>query len=407
MTIFISIASYRDSELIPTIRDCIAQARDPEALRFGICWQHGDDEERPAEFADPRFQVIAVPWRDSAGACWARAEIMKLWNGEDFFLQIDSHHRFARHWDAILMEQAQRCQTAKPVLSTYVAAYDPSTGTRQPPDPMQMDLDHFTEDGIALFRPRAIDPARRGSRPLRARFVSGHFLFAPGSFVQDVPYDPSLYFIGEEITLAVRAFTHGYDLFHPSAHVLWHEYSRTHRPKHWGDHVAGQTVGQPWNVRDKASRAKVSRFLTQPVYGPFGCGTARSFADYEAYAGLDFRKRTALPAVRQGSEPGTPGASDDPNALRRWDLRITLSRAELPSAALADPSFWYVGFHDENDVEIHRADAAGPELRMLVAGDAPEIVIARRFLSAQRPARWTVWPVSRSRGWLDKLGGAP
>ncbi len=63
-------------------------------------------------------------------------------------------------------------------------------------------------------------------RPLRARFVSAHFLFTLGAFVNDVPYDPELYFHGEEIMLAIRAFTHGYDLFHPPEHILWHEYTR-------------------------------------------------------------------------------------------------------------------------------------------------------------------------------------
>ena len=47
------------------------------------------------------------------------------------------------------------------------------------------------------------------------RLVCAHFLFAPGSYVNDVPCDPDLYYSCAEITLAIRAFTHGYDLFHP------------------------------------------------------------------------------------------------------------------------------------------------------------------------------------------------
>jgi len=408
MTIFVSIAAYRDPELAPTIHDCLAQACNPEALRFGVCWQHGEDEAPPSEFSDPRFRIVAVPWRESGGACWARAEVMKLWDGEDFFLQIDSHHRFTRHWDAILLAQAERCRAAKPVLSAYVAAYDPATGARSAAEPMQMDLDRFTEDGIPLFRSRAIDPAARAAGPRRARFVSGHFLFAPGSFVREVPYDPALYFTGEEITLAIRAFTQGYTLFHPSEHVLWHEYSRRYRTKHWDDHVAGRGVQQAWHALDVASRRKVTGFLTQPQVGPFGCGTARSFAEYEAYSGLNFRRRVARRAALQGQEPPpAPAPLAASAAPRQWDMRIVLKRADLPEAALSDPHFWYVGFHDENDAEIHRADAAGRELRDLVGGTTPEIVIDRRFVSLRPPASWTVWPVSHSRGWLDKLGGTP
>jgi len=406
MTIFISIASYRDPELIPTVRDALARARNPDQLRFGVCWQHGDGEAAPAEFSDPRFRVIAVPWRQSKGACWARAEIMKLWAGEDFFLQIDSHHRFVQDWDGILLSQMERAGAAKPILSTYVAGYDPGTGARGQADPYQMDFDRFTEDGIVVFRSRAMAEGARSGRPLRARFVSGHFLFAPGSFAVDVPYDPSLYFIGEEITLAVRAFTHGYTLFHPSEHVLWHEYSRAYRPKHWDDHIPGRDVEQAWHTRDAASRSKAGRFLAAPEIGPFGCGTARSFAEYEAYAGLNFRRRTAQRQAVQGTEPPpAPMPLTGTDRLRPWDVRIVLNRAVLPPAALADPHFWYIGFHDANDAEIHREDAADPELSTLMAHGEAEIVIGRRFVSARRPASWTVWPVSRSRGWLDKIVG--
>jgi hypothetical protein len=35
--IFVQIASYRDPELVPTIKDCISKAKNPENLVFGIC----------------------------------------------------------------------------------------------------------------------------------------------------------------------------------------------------------------------------------------------------------------------------------------------------------------------------------------------------------------------------------
>jgi hypothetical protein len=42
--IFIHIASYRDPELIPTIKDCLLKAKYPERLRFGIVWQHSKED---------------------------------------------------------------------------------------------------------------------------------------------------------------------------------------------------------------------------------------------------------------------------------------------------------------------------------------------------------------------------
>ena len=44
-TIFISIASYRDPQLLFTLRDCINKADNPANLRFGIAWQHNIEDE--------------------------------------------------------------------------------------------------------------------------------------------------------------------------------------------------------------------------------------------------------------------------------------------------------------------------------------------------------------------------
>jgi hypothetical protein len=406
VSIFISIAAYRDPELAPTIRNCLQRAHHPDDLRFGLCWQHGDDEPAPAEFADPRLRVIDVPWRESRGACWARAEIMKLWDGEEFFLQLDSHHRFTDGWDARLLELAERSGETKPLLSTYATPFDPAAGAPQSGEPMQMDFDYFTGDGIPMFRPRAIPDWAGLQRPLRARFVSAHFLFTLGLFVTEVPYDPELYFHGEEITLAIRAFTHGYALLHPSEHILWHEYTRSYRTKHWDDHVSAQGIELEWHISDAASRDKVRQFLDAPDTGPFGCGTERSFADYEAYAGISFRHRAVQDATLRGEEPPNPPApSSWATEPREWRVRIVLNRAALPPEALADPPFWYVGFHDAEGAEVYREDAFGVELRELLQSEAREIVIERRFSSDQQPATWAVWPVDFARNWLAKSIG--
>jgi len=398
MTIFVSIAAYRDPELNPTLADCIAKARAPQALHFGIVWQHGPDEPAPIAEGAGRLRVADVPWQESRGACWARAEAMALYDGEDFYLQLDSHHRFAEGWDAILIEQARATGAAKPLLTTYATAYDPAL---PPPagHPSAMRFDRFTPEGIPLFQAVPIPVGR----PQRARFVSGHLLFAPGRFVADVPYDPELYFIGEEISLAVRAFTHGYDLFHPGAHVVWHEYSRKLRTKHWDDHRTENGVATAWHTRDAASLAKVRQLLTAPETGPFGCGTARGFAQYEAYAGITFRRLFASRDARRGAEPPPP---IDAAPGRDWQVRLAIGHDRFAPAALDSPLFWYVGFHDAEGVEIARADADCGEMSRALAAKSGPIVIERRFVSPRAPARWTIWPADRKGRWLDRIEGA-
>jgi hypothetical protein len=241
-------------------------------------------------------------------------------------------------------------------------------------------------------------------RPLRARFLSAHFLFAPGSFVEDVPYDPDLYFLGEEITLSIRAHTHGYDLFHPCDVIVWHEYTRQSRPKHWDDHVKRNGVDLEWHERDAVSRAKVHQFLAEPNTGHFGCGAARTFADYEAYAGINFAQHTVSDETRLNLEPPPPTPSARDGTCR---LRICLDTAQLEPLARRDATFWYVGFHDEFQRELYREDALATELATLLGSSATRVELEREFRCEREPATWTVWPYSRSAGWLEKLCGAP
>jgi hypothetical protein len=302
--IFISIASYRDSQLVPTIRDCLAKARYPEQLRFCVCWQHGEDEHLPDWFSGRQFAVIDIPYVESRGVCWARSLIMDLWDGEDWYLQLDSHHRFDDDWDIRLLAQAAAVGNKRAVLSTF-------------PPPFTLDgswyrtalltaHDRFDEDGIPIPAGLSFPEWRPGLPPRRARYVSAAFLLAPGSFVEDVPYDPELYFHGEETMLSVRAFTAGYDLYQPCELLVWHEYTRAYRRKHWDDNADSSASGVAWHERDASSRARIRKLLAERRPSRCGLGDQRTLADYERYAGIDFRSRRIDESTRQHLEPPAP-----------------------------------------------------------------------------------------------------
>jgi hypothetical protein len=175
--------------------------------------------------------------------------------------------------------------------------------------------------------------------------------------------------------------------------------------KHWDDHSQAHGVEVEWHERDAASREKVRRFLEAPHIGPFGCGTERTFAEYEDYAGLSFWNRTAEEATSRGDEPSEPLALCRSTPEREWCIRIVLDRSMLPPEALADPLFWYVGFHDADNSELHREDVSADELREMLHGDARELVIERRFRPTRQPVTWTVWPTNSAGEWLGKVVG--
>ncbi len=398
MAIFVAIAAYRDADLARTVADCVAKARWPADLRFGICWQHAPGDPPPPDIHPARLRRIDVPWHDSEGACWARDQALSLWDGEDFLFQIDSHHRFAPGWDALLLAQAEASGTHRPLLTSYAQGFDPDGPDPEHGAPTVMLLHGFTAHGIPHYA-QAARPEWHGGPPRRARFLSGHLIFTLGRFVEDVPYDPGLYFIGEEISMAVRAFSHGYALLHPSAHVMWHEYSRRSRVMHWTDHQAA--------ARDAASLDRVQQLLSGRLHGRFGLGQSRSLAEYEAYAGVNFARRSATAAARNGIEPQPPPppGAGVLRAPQPWQVEIDLAVHALDSAALDRPAFWYVGFHDVAGLEVARADAEAGELQRQLASGRGRIRLTRRFLSARPPVSWTIHPTDRHRRWLAPLSG--
>lgn len=270
--IFVSIAAYRDPQLTRTIEDCLGKACHPENLRFGICWQHAIGEAAPPYSDDERFRILDIDWRESKGACWARAEVMKLWRGERWFLQVDSHCRFAVGWDDTLIRTSRQAPSSKPILSTYATPFTPGPNEVLEGAPLQMAFQGFTPEGIPHMRPLAIPGWQSLRRPLRARFLSAGFLFACGTFVREVPYDPELYFLGEEAAMTLRAFTHGYDLFHPCETIVWHDYVRKDGIRHWDDHTEANKTGTAWSEWDLQSKNKIKRLLAGQPVDEFGLG---------------------------------------------------------------------------------------------------------------------------------------
>ena len=310
MTIFVRIASYRDPELVPTLRDCVDKARWPDDLRFGLCWQHDQTESLGIFAKDRRFRIIDVPYRASGGMCWARRRCAARYDGESFTLALDSHHRFVQDWDAELIKMMELVGSSKPVLTTYPPAYDPGDETRYEKLPNAMAFDRFDSAGPIIMIPTPITNFQDIDTPLPSRFLAGGFSFSIGSFVEDVLPDPVMYFRGEETSMGARAFTHGYDLFHPHKIICWHEYGRQGKPKHWSDHATGVTAS--WHDLEQRGLARFRRlFRLDPHnpsedFGPYGFGTVRSLRDYEHYAGVNFDLQGVEDYVLSGGPPPNP-----------------------------------------------------------------------------------------------------
>ena len=308
--IFVQIASYRDSELLPTLKDIVLKCSKNTELSFGLVWQK-DQNESIGEFSnDPRVKVIDCDWEQSKGLGWARSLTQSLYKDEDFTLQLDSHHRFAQDWDKTLIDiyNELKQQSEKPLITAYAAGYDPQNDTNLVPMPCKVLPHDFKSSGTIWLNPV---PISNPTKPINARFVSGHYFFTTGNHCNEYKYDPDLYFAGDEIALSARSYTMGYDLYHPHVNVVWHHYGRNDRPKHWGDHNDSNKnkgiIEKTWNERDNESKRRIRQLLGEEDYGidlgKYGLGNIRSINDYEKYSGFDFKNRRIQQDAINGKEP--------------------------------------------------------------------------------------------------------
>jgi hypothetical protein len=277
--IFVQIPAYRDPELGPTLRDLFAKARHPQALRVAVLWQRGPEERLPAALLRrPGLEIVDVPYTESKGCNWARHRLQQLWRGEPYTLILDSHHRFVRHWDERLLEAHDGLVARgieKPIVTAYLPPYDARGDPRRRSRTPLKIYPYARADGL-LFRliGRPILKWRARSAPIPGEFVSLHCLFAAGDFNREIPFDPHCYFFGDEVGTSVRAFTAGWDIFHPHRLIGWHCYDRGYRPTHWDDHAS-------WSDLEQASLARLRKLLSGRKVEGYGAGDRRSLADFE------------------------------------------------------------------------------------------------------------------------------
>jgi glycosyltransferase involved in cell wall biosynthesis len=303
-TIFISMASYLDPMLFFTLNDAYAKASRPERLAFAVVDQNMEDQRATIAalpFAN-QVRYVHVHPEDTLGVCWARSTAFSLYDGEDFLLQIDSHMLFEEAWDDKLLAQHAklRMRSSKPIISTYPYRFDIVDGVPRPmknegrtalvlrPHP---EKNLAPDDAVLRFMARHLFT----DQPVAGCHVSAGFLFAAGAFVEEVPYDPYLYFHGEEQSLAVRSFTRGWDIFHPLLIPVYHLYKSegtAYLTHHWHGESEARRAFRSGYLLERAKKRLNRLLMGDGLPGAYGLGTARTLAQFHELSGIDYANHT-------------------------------------------------------------------------------------------------------------------
>lgn len=308
-TIFVEIASYRDDELPKTVASLLKQAKYPERLRFAIVHQYGPETAHLLDdyIDDERFRIESTLWSEARGVGAARRRTNEFYDGEDFYLQIDSHMRAEPEWDARLEAEWDSLEDEHAILSSYPPAYkydDDDKEVYVASNPNRLVVHQIHAGFIPIFFGKELPSGVSA----RGAFVAGGLQFGPGKVCLEVPYEPRICFIGEEFVHAMRLHGAGYHVYSVRDQVLHHLYIRSKHQKNvhhfWKDFQDDPELAKVYTDMNALSMRTVQSYFSGEE-----TVTSEEVSRFENFAGVDLVAKRVHPATYDMLE--LPMAKDD------------------------------------------------------------------------------------------------
>ena len=296
-TIFISIASFIDTDLRNTILSCINQAKHPENLSFGVVLQYNNEEETNEKCIDDLIEQYNIRvkkywFEESQGGCWARNKVSSLYINENFVLQLDAHIRMVKNWDIILVKEylELKQKSNKPLISYLSPSFFRNENLG-----LDYDFRHIDDPyiiNVPTIRSIAADywptfggydnEAPTNKKPKNVSLLYAGFVFTQGDWLLEVKNDPEHYYTGEEFALSIRSYTHGYDIFIPSQIMSWH-LSRLNHIHHFK-----VLDGNKYHIK---AMERLYKLIFGGNLDEYGLGTQRTLEQYEEFAKINIKER--------------------------------------------------------------------------------------------------------------------
>jgi hypothetical protein len=264
VSIYISLATLKDEEIINTVNTALSFARNPNDVYIGIAFM--TDEHFYSDTLDKINNLSNVHCKrfdpsSNVGVGTGRYNSRFAYNGEDYILQVDSHTNFEPDWDISLLkfyeESLSITNNEKTLLTAYLGKYRLQNGIREIVD-RHTRYSFFTDDsnsyndiGFNLWQFFPI-PEILGinERYLPSNKFNANFAFGNHSFANYSGLPKSCIFYDEEIIQSINLVDAGFSLVFPNFCLpIQHLYSQHNDSPR-------ETVGVL--VDDVASRMKES-----------------------------------------------------------------------------------------------------------------------------------------------------
>ena len=251
-TIFVALASYRDYQCRDTLESIFIRARHPERIRVALVDQRDleadlscvfpripcirDPDQALCKFAD-QIELYDMDRHLAIGPSFARHIANRFYRGEYYAMQMDAQTTFVRDWDVDVINQHESTGNEMAVLShtpqDIINSIDPKTGRALETKRTIMCETHYLKENYLENDIWNLKDEVSPERPILQPFWSAAFSFARGHFAVNVPYDQytTFLFSEEEISMALRGFSVGYDFYSPARNICFHTYANGENEK--------------------------------------------------------------------------------------------------------------------------------------------------------------------------------
>eukprot|EP01084_Bolivina_argentea_P139361 245178_1 len=340
-TIYIVLATLGDHACPTTLNDLYKNAKYPHNIHIGIYQQNTPEDpdclgmltyctDEP-EIIHPELGDITTlcAMKDNIlinrttvaegakGCHYGRHMTMKLQEQEtDFVVFVDSHSVFRKHWDAYVMKM---WYTIEPNREYAVITHYPCGAENMHRRIKEKDAYSYHICG-SQFGPPPNNMLKNSNgcfvgpdvtKPIRVPYWAGGFNFARSHFWKNVPLDPYVQYVfdGDEMNVATRGWTHGYDFYSPPNDIVGHYYDKG--PKRRSPHVGRNQeshilrdksekrlnyIWGLWNIRYPQDKGltidEISKKCELRELSKYGLGTKRTLKQYWKFAGINPYNKT-------------------------------------------------------------------------------------------------------------------
>lgn len=290
MSVYVSITCYKyDRELISTINSCLDSASGDVHIGLEYC---GDIKQRDYILDIIKNKPVSfmyTPEEKNTGIGMGRNNAASLYNGEDYFLQIDSHIKFENKWDIILIE---KFNNAKKIIKNNKIILTGNLGDYEYTD---YDKNEYISNNFLLYTkwlpkefiinnkyipkwkgytqnktPKEIQEKIDNTGFAPASKIVAMFMFSDHNLAKDICLPINVVFWEEEIIQTIELIDSGFTLVHPGEYIpLLHFYgydleTPITKIRH-KDHLGGNAVNKMIDnfnsyVNDSANYNKIKKF---------------------------------------------------------------------------------------------------------------------------------------------------